>query len=63
MIVFGILLIIYGLVAGYWATFFFGDIKLAGLIGAIAAVFSGMGFIRVHTKLKEIYVILDRDNN
>ena len=44
----GILLIILGVVGFLLGTMMFGDIGIAAMIGALAALFSGIGFLKVN---------------
>jgi len=43
----GILLILLGVIGILMGTMMFGDIGLAALIGALSALLSGIGFVKV----------------
>ncbi len=48
----GILLIIVGVIGILLGLIMVGDIGIACLVGAIAALLSGIGFIKVNNRLK-----------
>ena len=48
----GILLIILGIVGILMGMVMFGDIGIACIVGALAALLSGIGFLSVSKKLK-----------
>ena len=52
--VIGILLIILGIVGIVMGLMMFGDIGVACLVGAFAAMLSGIGFIVVSVKIKRL---------
>lgn len=54
MKVIGILLILVGIVGILFGMMMFGDIGVACIVGAIAALLSGIGFMMVSGKLKKI---------
>ncbi len=54
MKVIGILLIILGIVGIVMGLMMFGDIGVACLVGAFAAMLSGIGFIVVSVKIKRL---------
>ena len=48
----GIILIIVGVLGIILGGFMFGDIGIACLIGAVTALLSGIGFVKVANRLK-----------
>ncbi len=54
MFVVGILLIILGILGICMGMIMFGDIGIACMVGAAAALLSGVGFILVNRKIKKI---------
>ena len=50
----GILLVILGVIGLLLGMMMFGDIGIACIIGALAALLSGIGFILVSGKLKKL---------
>lgn len=49
----GILLIILGVIGILMGMVMFGDIGIACMVGALAALLSGLGFLSVAKKLKD----------
>lgn len=54
MKIIGVLLIVVGVLGILMGSMMFGDIGIACLVGAIAALLSGIGFIKIDKKLKNI---------
>ena len=54
MFVIGILLIIWGIIGVAMGMMMFGDIGIACIVGAVAAILSGIGFIVANKKIKSI---------
>ncbi|MCD7837335.1 MAG: hypothetical protein LUG65_00285 [Clostridiales bacterium] len=54
MKVIGILLILVGIAGILMGMLMYGDIGIACLVGAIAALLSGIGFMMVSSKLKKV---------
>lgn len=54
MKVIGILLIILGILGILMGGMMFGDIGIACMVGAVAALLSGLGFLSVNKKLNNI---------
>ncbi len=54
MKVIGILLIIVGILGIVMGLMMFGDIGIACIVGAISALLSGIGFLLVSKKLKNL---------
>ena len=52
MKIFGILLLIIGIIGVFLASMMFGDIGIAALIGAATAIVTGIGFIKLNKTLK-----------
>lgn len=50
----GILLILVGAFGIFASTLAFGDIGIACLIGGLTALLSGIGFIRVSSRIKKL---------
>lgn len=49
----GILLILLGIIGILMGLMMFGDIGIACIVGALAALLSGVGFLSVSKKLKD----------
>lgn len=56
MKVIGILLIILGVVGVFMGMMMFGDIGIACIVGALAALLSGIGFLLIGNKIKRLDV-------
>ncbi|MCL2438707.1 MAG: hypothetical protein FWE48_05445 [Coriobacteriia bacterium] len=54
MLVIGIILIIVGVIGLAMGSMMFGDIALAAMIGAAAAILSGIGFILANNAIKKV---------
>ena len=54
MMVLGILLIIWGVIGIAMGMMMFGDIGVACIVGAVAAILCGIGFILINNKLKKL---------
>lgn len=55
MKVIGILLIILGALGIFMGAMMFGDIGIACIVGALAALLSGIGFLIVAKNIKDLY--------
>jgi len=53
--VFGILLIVLGVAGIFMGAMMFGDIGIACIVGALAALLSGVGFLIVAKNIKNLY--------
>lgn len=51
MKILGFILIIFGVISLFLSMAMFGDIAIAGAIGAITAILSGIGFLQVEKRL------------
>ncbi len=52
MKVIGVLLIVLGVIGVFFGMMMFGDIGVACIIGALSALLSGIGFLKVDKRLK-----------
>lgn len=54
MMILGILLIIWGVISIAMGMMMFGDIGVACIVGAVAAILCGIGFILTNSKLNKL---------
>lgn len=54
MKIIGIILVIVGVLGIFMSSMMFGDIGLAALIGSIASLLSGFGFLSANKKLDQL---------
>ena len=54
MFVIGILLIIWGVIGIIMGMMMFGDIGVACVVGAVAALLAGIGFVIANKKIKKL---------
>ncbi len=51
----GIALIIWGAIGCFCGSLMFGDIGIACIIGSVAAILSGCGFLSVHKQIQRLW--------